>query len=393
MSSPVNGLFSLILKKLVIASKHKILFVLPTNTFGGAETVTFNIIKGIRSFEPVLFIQERMNKFYSSLGITIYNFEDYNCLVPDISLSSIISYSKAISNVSKLIQPSIIFGVMHFASLFITLARDLFFLKIPTVTSIHGTYSSHFKSINRSPNLTEKLLINYLLKRTKNIIVPSLGIKSDIITHFDIPDEKFKVIYNGFDLDWIRACGMERISMVKDCKWIATASRLGPPKDFNTLLNAFRIIRDQVKTKLLIIGGGPYEQKIREEVAELKLNEDVYMVGFQENPFKYIAKSDVFVLSSLSEGLPGSLIEAMALGVPVASTDCPSGPSEIIESGKNGILVPVGDAHSLASACISVLNDSELKNRLSAGGLERADYFSIQRMSREYNDYFVHLLS
>jgi len=117
------------------------------------------------------------------------------------------------------------------------------------------------------------------------------------------------------------------------------------------------------------------------------------MVGFQENPFKYIAKSDVFVLSSLSEGLPGSLIEAMALGVPVASTDCPSGPSEIIESGKNGILVPVGDAHSLASACISVLNDNELKNRLSAGGLERADYFSIQRMSREYNDYFVHLLS
>ncbi len=371
---------------------RKILFVLPTDTFGGAERVTLNVIKGIQSFEPILLTQEQMNKFYSPLGIRIYNFEAYKCMMPDICLRTIISYSKAIHSVSRLVQPAIIFGVMHFASLFVTLARDLFFLKIPVVTSIHGTYSSHFKSINRSPSFKEKVLIRYLLQRLENVIVPSEGIKSDIISHFGISDRKFKVLYNGFDLEWIRASGLSEISIIKDCKWIATASRLGPPKDFNTLLNAFRIIRDQVKTKLLIIGGGPYEQKIREEVAELKLNEDVYMVGFQENPFKYIAKSDVFVLSSLSEGLPGAVIEAMALDVPVISTDCPSGPGEIIQNGHSGILVPVGDYQALASACLSVLSDRALRERLSAGAHERADFFSIQRMHREYNEYFASLI-
>jgi len=376
-------------------SKHKILFVLPTNTFGGAERVTLNVIKGTQSFEPILLTQKQMNRFYSPLGITIYSFEDYNCLIPDISLKTIFSYSKAIKEVSKSIQPSIIFGIMHFASLFITLAKDIYpnLRRVPIVTSIHGTYSSHFKSINRSPTLKEKFLIRYLLLRLKNVIVPSVGIKSDIISHFSINDKKFKVIYNGFDLEWIRSCGLMDISIIKDCPWIVTASRLGPPKDFSTLLHAFRIVRDQVKTKLLIIGEGPYEQKIREETALLKLDEDVYMLGFQENPFKYIAKADVFVLSSLSEGLPGAIIEAMTLGVPVISTDCPSGPREIIKNNDNGILIPVGDAHNLASACFSILNDCSLRDRLVAGGRERAEYFSIQRMNKEYNEYFVNLIT
>lgn len=374
-------------------SKHKILFVLPTNTFGGAERVTLNVIKGMQSFEPILLTQKRMNRIYSPLGITIYSFEDYNCVIPDISLRTIISYTKAIHTVSNLVQPSIIFGVMHFASLFLTLARDLFFLRVPVVTSIHGTYSSHFKSLNRSPTFKEKLLIHYLLLRLKNVVVPSAGIKSDIISHFSINDKKFKVIYNGFDLEWIKACGLSEIPLTKDCPWIVAASRLGPPKDFSTLLQSFRIVRDQLKTKLLIVGEGPYEQKIREQIALLKLDEDVHMVGFQENPFKYIARGDVFVLSSLSEGLPGALIEAMALGVPVVSTDCPSGPGEIIESGDNGILTPVGNAHDLAEACLSILNDHLLRDRFVAGGRARAEYFSIQRMNREYNEFFISLIT
>ncbi len=372
--------------------ERKILFVLPANTFGGAERVTLNVIKGIQSFEPILLTQEQMNKFYSPLGIKIYNFESYNCIMPDICLRTIISYSKAIHSVSKLVQPAIIFSVMHFASLFATLARDLFFLKVPVVASIHGTYSSHFKSVNRFPSFKEKLLIRYSLQRFENVIVPSAGIKSDIVSHFRVSDKKFKVIYNGFDLEWIRSCSYEKIPLIKDCPWIVTASRLGPPKDFTMLLQAFRIIRNQMKAKLLIIGEGPYENKIREEITVLKLDGDVHMTGFQENPFKYIARSDIFVLSSLSEGLPGAVIEAMALDVPVISTDCPSGPGEIIQNGHSGILVPVGDYQALASACLSVLSDRELRECLSAGAHERADFFSIQRMHREYNEYFASLI-
>jgi glycosyltransferase involved in cell wall biosynthesis len=376
----------------ISASDRKILFVLPTDTFGGAERVTFNVIKGMQSFEPVLLVRRQMNKFFSPLGINTYNFEDYNCSMPDISLRTIFLYARAVRSVSKSSQPAIIFGVMHFASLYATLARDLFFLKIPIVASIHGTYSSHFKSVNRSPSFKEKTLIRYSLQRFENVIVPSAGIKSDIISHFRVSGRKFTVIYNGFDLEWIRSSGLEEIPLIKDCPWLVTASRLGPPKDFTTLLKAFRIIRNKIKVRLLIIGDGPYEGDIKEEISSLKLDGDVYMTGFQKNPFKYISRSDIFILSSLSEGFPGVLIEAMALGVPVVSIDCPSGPAEIIKDRENGLLVPISDAGKLAKACLSILSDPVLRNRLIEGGLERAGYFSAHRMNREYNEYFASII-
>lgn len=375
-------------------SKYKVLFVLPSSTFGGAERVTFNILKGLDFFTPVLLTQKDLNHYFSSLNIEIYNFEDYSCIMPDISIKNIWAYVKAIKNVTDIAQPSIIFGVMHFASLFITIAKEIYInlKKIPSVTSIHGTYSSHFESIKRSPTFKEKLLILYLLKRSKNILVPSIGIRDDLINNFRLDNKKFSVIYNGFDLDQIRRQSKETISLNKDCSWIVTASRLGPPKDFDTLLNAFRIIRDKINAKLLIIGEGPYEQIIKEIISKLKLDNDVYMLGFQDNPFKYIARSDVFVLSSLSEGLPSSIIEAMALGIPVVATNCPSGPSEIIRDRINGFLVPVGDSKKFASAVLSLTQNDELRHSISIEAFKRAQSFSIETMCALYKEYFLKLL-
>lgn len=375
-------------------SKYKVLFVLPSSTFGGAERVTFNILKGLDFFTPVLLTQKDLNPYFSSLNIEIYNFEDYSCIMPDISIKNILAYVKAIKNVTDIVKPSIIFGVMHFASLFITIAKEIYISlkKIPSVTSIHGTYSSHFESIKRAPTLKEKLLILYLLKRSKNILVPSIGIRDDLINNFRLDNKKFSVIYNGFDLDQIKRQSKEKISLNKDCSWIVTASRLGPPKDFDTLLKAFRIIRDKINAKLLIIGEGPYEQRIKDIISELKLDNDVYMLGFQDNPFKYIARSDVFVLSSLSEGLPSSIIEAMALGIPVVATNCPSGPSEIIRDRINGFLVPVGEPEKLASKVLFLSQNDELRHSISIEASKRAQYFSIETMCALYKEYFLKLL-
>lgn len=375
-------------------AKQKVLFVLPSSTFGGAERVTYNILKGLDFFTPVLLTQKDLNHYFSPLNIEIYNFEDYSCSMPDISFKNILAYVKAIKNVTEIVQPSIIFGVMHFASLFITIAKEIYIglKKIPSVTSIHGTYSSHFESIKRGPTFKEKLLILYLLKRSKNILVPSIGIRDDLINNFRLDNKKISVIYNGFDLDQIRRQSKEKISLNKDCIWIVTASRLGPPKDFDTLLKAFRIIKDKIKVKLLIIGEGPYEQRIKDIISDLKLYDDVYMLGFQSNPFKYIARSDIFVLSSLSEGLPSSIIEAMALGIPVVATNCPSGPSEIIKDKVNGFLVPVGDPESLASAVLFLIQKDDLRHSISTEAFKKAQSFSIETMCALYKEYFLKLL-
>jgi glycosyltransferase involved in cell wall biosynthesis len=374
--------------------KPKILFILPTNTFGGAERVTYNIIKGLESFESFLLTQESMIKHFSDLNINIHRFEDYNCYSPDIFPKNILSYIKAIRDVAYSVKPSLIFSVMHYASLFVNFSKDIYFglKKIPSITNIHGTYSSHFESINRAPSFKEKILIHYLLRRSKNIVVPSFGIRDDLIRHFGINKEKFKVIYNGFDIKGIREMAKEEIPIKKDSKWIVTASRLGPPKDFDTLLEAFVIIKKKIDTKLLIIGDGPLREYLEKRISELNLNRYVYLLGFQKNPFKYIVRADLFVLSSLSEGLPSSIIEAMALGIPVVSTNCPSGPTEIIEDKKNGLLVPVKDPQALASACLAILTDYELMSYISNEALKRAEFFSLKKTISEYNEYLLNLI-
>ena len=124
--------------------------------------------------------------------------------------------------------------------------------------------------------------------------------------------------------------------------------RLAPQKDFPTLIRAFAQVRARHEARLLILGGGPERAHLQSLVGELGLDGDVGLPGWVTNPYPYMVRSAAFVLSSRWEGLPSVLIEALYCGVPVIATDCPSGPVEILEGGKHGMLVPVGDVDALA---------------------------------------------
>jgi glycosyltransferase involved in cell wall biosynthesis len=126
--------------------------------------------------------------------------------------------------------------------------------------------------------------------------------------------------------------------------------RLAPKKDFPTLLRAFAEIRGKYRARLMILGEGPARGELEALVRELDLEADVALPGFVENPYAYLARANLFVLSSRWEGLPTVLIEAMFCGVPVVATDCPSGPREILGGGRYGTLVPVGDMDALTHA-------------------------------------------
>jgi glycosyltransferase involved in cell wall biosynthesis len=109
---------------------------------------------------------------------------------------------------------------------------------------------------------------------------------------------------------------------------------------------------------LVILGWGALQAELEAQVNELGLGDAVALLGYVENPYAYMARATTFVLSSAWEGLPTVLIEAMAIGIPVVSTDCPSGPAEILNHGKYGTLVPVGDSDALAQAIVEVLEGS-----------------------------------
>lgn len=137
---------------------------------------------------------------------------------------------------------------------------------------------------------------------------------------------------------------------------ILAVGRLQRQKDFPTLIHAFARLRQQRPCRLLILGEGKGREGLEQLIGELGLNDAVGLPGFVANPYPYMARASLLVLSSAWEGSPNVLTEAMALGTPVVATDCPSGPAEILQQGRFGPLVPVGNAEKLATAMASTLD-------------------------------------
>lgn len=153
---------------------------------------------------------------------------------------------------------------------------------------------------------------------------------------------------------------------------VLTAGRLAAQKDQPTLLRAFAAVRKARPARLMVLGDGPDRGRLAALAHELGIQDDVDFRGFQPNPFAWMARARLFVLSSIYEGLPAALIEAMACGTPVVSTDCPSGPREILEGGRWGRLTPVGDWRALARAIRDTLDAPIAPARLIA----RAGHYS-----------------
>jgi glycosyltransferase involved in cell wall biosynthesis len=151
---------------------------------------------------------------------------------------------------------------------------------------------------------------------------------------------------------------------------VVAAGRLVPKKGFDVLLDAVARVRETRELRLVIMGEGPERAVLERDIERRGLRGSVELAGFVDNPFARLARADVFVLSSFAEGMPNVLIEAMACGCPVIATDCPSGPREILRGGRDGPLVPPGDARALAAAITAVLANPPDRHVLRARARE-----------------------
>jgi len=202
-------------------------------------------------------------------------------------------------------------------------------------------------------------LAPYLYPRADAIIAVSGGVADDLSASAGLARQRIEVINNPVITDQTLKLAREEFRH----SWfepgappvILAAGRLAPAKDYPTLLRAFAKLRPTRSCRLMILGEGSLLSELTQLAAELGIKRDVEFVGFVINPYAVMSQAALFVLSSRWEGSPNALVEAMACGVPVVATDCPSGPREILAGGKYGPLVLVGDVDGLAAAMVSAL--------------------------------------
>lgn len=206
-------------------------------------------------------------------------------------------------------------------------------------------------------------LQEYSYRWAEGVIAPSYDAAADLARSISLREGALHVIYNPV----IRPALTQLARTPVDHPWFApdaapvvlSVGRLTEQKDYATLIRAFALLRRQMPAHLVILGEGERRASLGALVQELGIASEVWLPGFVTNPYAYMARAAVYALSSRWEGLPNALIEALALGTPVVATDCKSGPREVLDNGRYGRLVPVGDAEQLAAAIMQVLQRHE----------------------------------
>jgi len=220
------------------------------------------------------------------------------------------------------------------------------------------------------------------------VFTVSEGVGDDLARFIDLPRERIKTIYNPAVTPDIFDKAVQAVDhewyINHDCPVVIAVGRLSHEKRQSVLIRAFAKVRQDRAARLVVLGEGPERPSLEALISELGLKDCIDLYGYSDNPFAFLAKSDVFVLTSIYEGLPTVIIEALACGCPVVSTDCPSGPREILDHGAYGALVSVDDVDGLAQAILTTLDNPPNKADLK----ERAQEFSVDKVVDKYLDVF-----
>lgn len=228
------------------------------------------------------------------------------------------------------------------------------------------------------------------------VVTTSHGVAEDLQAAFGVDPAHVRVVPNPVDLDRVAAAAQEPLDTEFESQWtspvIVAAGRLAEAKDYPLLIDAMALLRQRMPAKLFILGQGELEGAIRARIAERGLTDAVVLCGFQRNPWKFIAKADVFALTSHYEGFGNVLVEAMACGVPVVAT-ASAGTRDIVRPGLDGELVQDHTPEAVAAALARVLGDNALRAEMSATARKHAADFALRVVSAKYDALFEGLLA
>lgn len=283
--------------------------------------------------------------------------------------------------------PDVLLSAMTYTNLVALWARNLAGTSVPVVVSERISLSHHLASKNVKPAWRWRHLlpaVRHAYSRADGILTVSESVTNDLVASTGLSRDLVQTVYNPVVSAELEAMAAEPL----DHPWFAPGERpvvlgvgrLIDQKDFSTLLRAFAILAGQRAARLVILGDGRLRPQLEALARELEIEAYVDLPGFAENPYRYMARAGVFALSSIYEGLPGVLIQALACGCPVVSTDCPGGSAEILQGGQVGRLVPMSDPDALADALKATLAEPPAPEDLRASAAE----FSVQRAGQRY---------
>jgi glycosyltransferase involved in cell wall biosynthesis len=370
----------------------------PTFVFGGAERSIIHILSSLdkERFYIILVTSRKI--------ATLFPPNTVDKLIPIEDLDINIWYSDhswrdfwldafRIARVLRAESPDIALGMMYYASVVLVLARLFCPFKGKIIASPRGPMMAYFNAFHSKRsfnNLLIKKSFSWFCHLADYLIVASKGLREECICLGTDPGN-IKVIPNGIDGPVVQNASREEITGValsREYRGIVTAGRLTPEKDIALILRAVVQVRHIVPLKFVIVGDGSEREALEQTARDLGIEEDSIFVGFQSNPFKFFRWADIYVHACIFEGFGNTLVEAMACGCPVIATDCPFGPRDIVEHGKNGFLVDMGSVEAMRDALLTVLRDNDLLTQMRVNALSRSKEFTVARMVKAYTEVF-----
>jgi glycosyltransferase involved in cell wall biosynthesis len=312
---------------------------------------------------------------------------DLRAIAPAIvSLSAprVLGAIPALASYLRRERPEGLLAALNYPNLTALLARDLAGVDTRCVISVHNHVTRLVSAATDARTRGLPPLMRRFFPRADEIVTVSDGVGDDLSRVAAIARTRITTIYNPVVTDDLLVRSREAVAE----PWfregqppvLLGAGKLKPQKDFATLIRAFALVRAARPARLVILGEGPGLGALQLLARELGVADDVWFPGFVANPFAYMARAAVFVLSSAWEGFANVIVEAMHCGCPVVSTDCESGPREILEAGRHGRLVRVGDPEEMARAVLESLESPPAAAALR----ERASVFSDRVAARAY---------
>ena len=371
----------------------KVFFVIPSLGGGGAERVMLNILRHIdrNKFEPGLILFEKKGELLGDLpldvNVMVLRNEKKNPIW-HLFYTAWVPFARSLAKLIKTERPQAVVSFMWYTNLIALTARSLSKSKCRiAVSERYGLLISHEGWLIE---LLRRQVIRFFYPKANLIIVNAKEMGIQLRKMFNISVNKIAVIYNPVDLKKINQLCIKdahHLWYQEQIPIITAIGRLTLQKGFTYLLRAVHILLSEgIRCRLVILGRGPERENLEKLSAELGISSHVEFLGFQQNPYKFLSRSTVFVLSSLYEGFPNVLLEAMALGIPSVATRCPTGPDEIITEGVDGILVPPADEKAIADAIKKLLLDEDLRKRLSEAGKRRIQDFAVEKIVKQYED-------
>jgi len=373
----------------MMGARLHVCFVLPSLNGGGAERAAVKIMNALDStrFARSMYVFRREGRYVDDVS-------------PEVTLVAA-SHDTRWSRIAQLAgylrseRPDV---VVCFLSYFSAFVAALLSGRFPRVVVNQQTPMSAFlrdrdyhwhRPVQR--RVFERV-VRAIYPRMAAVVATSPGVAADLTSAFHLPAERVVIIPNPVDLPEIDTLSREPLAAVATDgrPVIVAAGRLAEAKNYPLLVESLRLLRRERPFTALILGEGELERSIRDAIARAGLENDVRLCGFQTNPWKYMARADVFALTSRYEGFGNVLVEAMACGAPVVATSSP-GTREIVEPGSTGLLVDDHAPEPFARALADVLSDPPRRASMSRAARAAAERFALPGVVQRYEALFEHL--